>query len=317
MTAPLWKRSAVEVVAALQSGDVSPREVLHDLQERIQEVDPHVNALPTRCFDRAFAHAAAIEAKPPSERGRFAGLPIPIKDSYEVAGVRTTWGSLAYADHVASRSDYMVEAIEAADGIVYAKSNTPEFEAGANTFNEVFGATLNPFDRTRSAGGSSGGAAAAVATGMAFVAQGSDFACSLRYPAAFCNVVAIRPSPGLVPQGPSALPHQVLSVIGPIARSVADAALALDGMVRFDPRDPLDAAAGRSALSRGRAGPAAAAQHRVLVGPRRHAARRRRSSYGERGARSSPSIPISNTPRRTSLRATPPSGRCGPFSSPR
>ena len=97
----------------------------------------------------------------------FAGLPIPIKDSYAVAGVRTTFGSLAYADHVPSRSDYLVEAIEAAGGIVFAKSNTPEFEAGANTFNEVFGRTLNPWDTSRSAGGSSGGAAVAVATGMA------------------------------------------------------------------------------------------------------------------------------------------------------
>ena len=176
-----------------------------------------------------------------------------------------------------SHSDYLVEAIEAAGGIVYAKSNTPEFEAGANTFNEVFGATLNPWDRSRSAAGSSGGAAVAVATGMAFVAQGSDYACSLRYPAAFCGVVAIRPSPGLVPQGPSALPYQVLSVIGPIARSVADAALALDGMARFDPRDPLTRPLGASRYLEAAQAADAAAQHRVLDGPRRRAPRRRRS----------------------------------------
>ena len=137
-----------------------------------------------------------------------------------------------------AHSDYLVEAIEAAGGVVFAKSNTPEFQAGANTFNEVFGRTLNPWDTSRSAAGSSGGAAVAVATGMAHIAQGSDNACSVRYPAAFCGVVGLRPSPGLIPKGPSPLPHQVLSVIGPIARNVADAGLGLDAMARFDPRDP-------------------------------------------------------------------------------
>jgi len=139
---------------------------------------------------------------------------------------------------VPDRSDYLVEAIEAAGGVVFAKSNTPEFQAGANTFNEVFGRTLNPWDMRRSAAGSSGGAAVAVATGMAHIAQGSDNACSVRFPAAFCGVVGLRPSPGLIPEGPSRLPHQVLSVIGPIARSVADIGLGLDAMARFDPRDP-------------------------------------------------------------------------------
>jgi amidase len=239
MTGSAWSLSALDAVEGLARGDFSPRELLGAIRLRVEAVDPQVNALPTLCFDRAERVAAALEAKPAEERGLFAGLPWPIKDSYAVSGVRTTYGSLAYAGHVPTHSDYAVEAIEAAGGIVYAKSNTPEFEAGANTFNEVFGRTLNPFDRSRSAGGSSGGAAVAVATGMAFLAQGSDFACSLRYPAAFCNVVGLRPSPGLVPQGPNALPFQVLSVIGPIARSVADAALALDGMARFDARDPL------------------------------------------------------------------------------
>lgn len=226
-------------VKRLRSGDIAPGELLTSIRDRVAAVDPKVNALPTLCFERAERNAARLEALPAVERGRFAGLPWPIKDSAAVAGVRTTWGSLAYADHVPEASDHVVEAIEAAGGIVFAKSNTPEFEAGANTFNEVFGRTLNPWDLSRSAGGSSGGAAVAVATGMAFLAQGSDFACSLRYPAAFCNVVGLRPTPGLVPQGPSALPWQVLSVMGPLARDVADVALALDGMARFDARDPL------------------------------------------------------------------------------
>ncbi len=239
MADALYQLSACAAVDMLQRGDISPAELIVSLEERVATVNPSLNALPTTCFERARARAAALEKLPLSQRGLFAGLPWPIKDSYEVEGVRTTWGSLVYADHIAERSDYCVEAIEAAGGIVYAKSNTPEFEAGANTFNEVFGSTLNPWNTALSAAGSSGGAAAAVASGMAFIAQGSDFACSLRYPAAFCGVVGLRPSPGLVPQGPNALPFQVLSVIGPLARSVADVGLGLDGLARFDPRDPL------------------------------------------------------------------------------
>jgi amidase len=228
----------VAIVDLLEAGEISPRDVLLDLQSRIETVNSGVNALVTFCFERAFSRAANLEGKPVAERGLLCGLPIPIKDAYEVEGVRTSFGSLAYADHVATCSDYLVEAIEVAGGIVYAKSNTPEFEAGANTFNEVFGRTLNPWDLSRSAAGSSGGAAVAVATGMAHIAQGSDNACSIRYPASFCGVVGLRPSPGLVPQGPSPIPYQVLSVIGPIARSVADVGLGLDAMARFDPRDP-------------------------------------------------------------------------------
>jgi amidase len=234
----LSEKSATTVANLLRSGTVTPTEVLADVEERVAEVNPAVNALVTLCFDRARRCAAGLEAKPAAERGVLAGLPVPIKDAYAVEGVRTTLGSLAFADHVPRHSDYLVKAIEAAGGLVFAKSNTPEFQAGANTFNEVFGRTLNPWDTSRSAAGSSGGAAAAVATGMAHIAQGSDNACSVRYPAAFCGVVGLRPSPGLIPKGPSPLPHQVLSVIGPIARSVADVGLGLDAMVRFDPRDP-------------------------------------------------------------------------------
>jgi amidase len=239
MADAFYQLSASAAVDLLRRGEVAPGELITSLEKRIAAVNPRLNALPTTCFDRARARAARLEKLPAPERGLFAGLPWPVKDSYEVEGVRTTWGSLAFADHVAGRSDYCVEAIEASGGIVYAKSNTPEFEAGANTFNEVFGATVNPWGTALSAAGSSGGAAAAVASGMAFIAQGSDFACSLRYPAAFCGIVGLRPSPGLVPQGPNALPFQVLSVIGPLARNVADVALGLDGLARFDARDPL------------------------------------------------------------------------------
>jgi amidase len=238
VTDRLFDKPATAVVDLLRAGEISPREVLADTGSRVESVNPAVNALVTLCFDRARDRALRLEAKPSAERGVLAGLPMPIKDAYAVEGVRTTIGSLAFADHVPQHSDYLVEAIEAAGGIVFAKSNTPEFQAGANTFNEVFGRTLNPWDTSRSAAGSSGGAAVAVATGMAHIAQGSDNACSVRYPAAFCGVVGLRPSPGLIPKGPSPLPHQVLSVIGPITRNVADAGLGLDGMARFDPRDP-------------------------------------------------------------------------------
>jgi amidase len=240
----LWQLSACEAGDLLAGGEVSPSEMLANVAERVAAVNPAVNALPTLCLERAAESARRCETLAKGERGPLQGLPVPIKDSYEVAGVRTTYGSLAYAEHVPDRSDYLVEAMERRGAVIFAKSNTPEFEAGANTFNEVFGRTLNPWNTSRSAAGSSGGAAVAVATGMAHVAQGSDFACSLRYPAAFCNVVGLRPSPGLIPQGPSKLPHQVLSVIGPLARSVADVGFALDGMAAFDARDPLTRPAG-------------------------------------------------------------------------
>lgn len=234
-----WNLSACEAVDHLKTGVLKPAELLAALAERTAAVNPIINALPTLCFDRAHAVCGEMETSGSAFPSPLHGLPVPIKDSYEVEGVRTTWGSLAFKDHVAQRSDYAVQSIENAGGVVYAKSNTPEFEAGANTFNAVFGPTLNPWNTSRSAAGSSGGAAAAVASGAAFLAQGSDFACSLRYPASFCGIVGLRPTPGLIPQGPSPVPYQTLSVIGPLARSVADIGLGLDAMAGFDARDPL------------------------------------------------------------------------------
>ena len=225
--------------ALLDKGEVSHSELLDALEARIAEVDGRVNALPTLCFERARERAAALAARPTGERGVLGGLPVPIKDLSAVAGVRTTWGSPIYADHVPERSDHVVERIEARGGVVYAKSNTPEFGAGASTFNEVFGRTRNPWNLGRSVAGSSGGAAAALVSGTAWLAHGSDMGGSLRNPASFCGCVGLRPSPGRVPKGPSADTWGVLGLQGPMARNVGDTGLFLDAMAGADGREPI------------------------------------------------------------------------------
>jgi amidase len=235
----LVRASACAIVDKLRSGDVSPLDLLDVLEQRIGEVDGKVNALPTLCFDRARDRARALMQRPLAERGLLAGLPVPIKDLTDVAGVRTTQGSPIYKDNVPARSDILVEHLESNGAIVYAKSNTPEFGAGANTFNEVFGATLNPWDISRSAAGSSGGAAVALATGMAWLAHGSDMGGSLRNPASFCGIVGMRPSIGRVAHTPAAAIDRNLGVQGPMARNVEDLALLLDAMSGEHPADPL------------------------------------------------------------------------------
>jgi amidase len=234
----LIRATAREMVGRLNAGEVSHAEVLDALEARVGAVDGAVNALPTLCFDRARVHAARIAALPVAERGVLGGLPVPIKDVERVAGVRSTDGSPIHAGRIPEVSDHVVERIEARGGVVYAKSNTPEFGAGGSTFNEVFGRTRNPWDLSRSAAGSSGGAAAALASGTAWVAQGSDMAGSLRSPASFCGVVGLRPAPGRVPSGPGTEPFATLTVNGPMARNVGDAGLLLDAMAGADPREP-------------------------------------------------------------------------------
>ena len=234
----LIRMTAREVLAHLNAGDLTHTDLLDALAARVAAVDGPINALPTLCFDRARDHAAAIAAKPVAGRGILGGLPVPIKDLENVAGVRTTQGSLIYANHVPGTSDYIVERIESQGGVVYAKSNTPEFGAGASTFNEVFGRTHNPWNLSRSVAGSSGGAGAALASGQAWVAQGSDMGGSLRNPASFCGVVGLRPAPGRVPKGPGSDAFGTLSVSGPMARNVGDVGLLLDAMSGPDHRDP-------------------------------------------------------------------------------
>lgn len=235
----LTQKSALDVKRLLDIKEISPLDLIDALETRISEVNPIVNALPTLCLDRAREHARKLTDLPPEQRGRLGGIPLPIKDLTEVAGVRTTHGSPIYANHVPATSDLLVENLEREGGVVFAKSAVPEFGAGGNTFNDVFGATLNPWDMTRSASGSSGGAAVSLATGMAWVAHGNDMGGSLRNPASFCGIVGLRPSPGRVARNPGSMIDSLLGVDGPMARTVADTAFLLDAMTGEDPRDPL------------------------------------------------------------------------------
>ncbi len=235
----LVRETANAVVDKLKKGDVTPLDLLDVLEKRIAEVDGKVNALPTLCFDRARTNARALMQKKPAERGLLAGMPVPIKDLLAVAGVRTTQGSPIFKDVIPQRSDVLVEHLEANGAVIYAKSNTPEFGAGANTFNEVFGPTLNPWDTSKSAAGSYGGAAVALATGTAWLAHGSDMGGSLRNPASFCGIVGLRPSIGRVAHTPAAAIDRNLGVQGPMARNVEDLALLLDAMSGEHPADPL------------------------------------------------------------------------------
>jgi len=227
----LWRWSAGALAAALRGRDVSAREVLDAHLARIAATNPAINAIVTLTPERARAQAdAADEALMRGEPvGLLHGLPIAHKDLADTAGVRTTYGSPIYADHVPEVDAPFVVRIREAGATMIGKTNTPEFGAGSHTFNPVFGPTRNPYDRSKSAGGSSGGAAAALATGMVPIADGSDLGGSLRNPASFCGVVGFRPSLGLVPSWPEADPAD-LSVEGPMARSVEDAALLLSVM---------------------------------------------------------------------------------------
>ena len=235
----LYRSTANEIVTRLRNGEISPLDCLNALEARIAAVDSKVNALPTLCFDRARKHATELMKKPMGERGVLLGLPVPIKDLNDVAGVRSTQGSPIFANRVPKTSDVLVTHLEKNGGIVYAMSNTPEFGAGANTFNEVFGRTLNPWNTSRSAAGSSGGAAVALATGTAWVAHGSDLGGSLRNPASFCGVVGMRPSPGRVAFTVANEIDGTLGVDGPMARNVEDLALLFDAMIGEEPSDPL------------------------------------------------------------------------------
>ena len=220
---------------------LAPSELLESCIRRVETVDPAVNALVARDFARARAAArAADDAVARGEAlGPLHGLPLGVKDLEDTAGLVTTYGSPIYRNHVPAADERIVAALRQAGAIVLGKTNTPEFGAGANTRNAVYGATGNPFDPTKSAAGSSGGSAVALACGMVPIATGSDTGGSLRNPAAFCGIVGFRPTPGLVPSEKRGLGWSNLPVLGPMARNVPDLALLLSAMVGDDAADPL------------------------------------------------------------------------------
>ena len=237
----LCATGAVTLAGMLRRREVSAREVTAAHIQRIEDVDGAVNAVVTRTFDAALDQAARADQALArgAEPGPLHGLPVAHKDLHDTAGVRTTYGSVLFADHVPDRDTLVVQRMSQAGAISLGKTNTPEFGAGSHTVNPVFGATRNPYDLSRSAGGSSGGAAAALAARMITLADGSDLGGSLRNPASFCNVTGLRPSPGRVPSWPVTDVADVLGVEGPMGRTVADVALLLSVLAGPDPRVPL------------------------------------------------------------------------------
>lgn len=236
----LWKLTAQEAVALLKKREVAPRELVDAAAARIESTNSRVNAMVTLCLERAREHAARMEKIDRSDLPPqfLYGLPIAVKDNTDVAGVRCTSGSRIYAERIAPANDIVVERLEANGAIVIGKTNLPEFAAGGNTFNDVFGATRNPWDTRMSASGSSGGSAAALAAGQVWLATGGDFGGSIRTPASYCSITGLRPSPGMVPRV-QRQPFNPLSVEGPMARNVADMALMFDAEAGWHPLDPL------------------------------------------------------------------------------
>ena len=230
---------ATELVARIKRKDVSAREVLQAHLAQIERVNPRVNAIVTLAADKAMVDAGRADEATArgGPLGPLHGLPIAHKDLVDTAGIRTTRGSPFYRDNVPTRDAPIITQLKAGGAVTIGKTNTPEFGAGSHTFNPIFGPTRNPYDTSKSCGGSSGGAAVALATGMIPIADGSDTGGSLRNPAAFCNVVGFRPSPGRVPTGSSS--WNALSVSGPMARTVQDVALLLSAMAGPDVLSPL------------------------------------------------------------------------------
>jgi amidase len=248
-------RSATEIAHLVARREVSPVEVVEEALRRVEQHNPLINAIVTlnpRALDDARDLERRIQAGEPA--GLLAGVPVGIKDVTQVAGLRTTFGSPLYRDHVPDEDALVVQRLRAAGAIILGKTNTPEFAAGGNTWNDVFGRTRNPWNPERSAGGSTGGGAAGLATGMIALAEGTDLGGSLRIPAAFCGVVGLRPSLGLVPTWPTDWLWDTLQVTGPMARTAEDVALMLQAIAGpFTPiRQPSE---GRDYLGAVRRGP--------------------------------------------------------------
>jgi amidase len=241
VVSPLCFASAVELAALIRTKKLSAREAVDAHLKRIDRVNPKVNAIVTLVAEMAMEAAArADEMQVRGEQlGPLHGLPVAHKDLFETRGIRTTFGSPIHKDYVPTEDNIVVERMRRAGAIVVGKTNTPEFGAGSQTFNTVFGATRNPYDLSKTCGGSSGGAAVALACGMVPVASGSDAGGSLRNPAAFCNVVGFRPSIGRVPNPKANFGWSTLSTMGCLGRSVADLAFSLSTIAGPDPNTPL------------------------------------------------------------------------------
>ncbi|HJV10473.1 MAG TPA: amidase [Burkholderiales bacterium] len=227
---------ARKLARLIQSRKLSATEVVRAFIAQVERVNPKVNAIVTFLPEEALKAAKAFDRK--RQKLPLGGLPIAIKDVIATKGVRTTWGSLVYKDHVPTEDHILAERLKKAGAILIGKTNTPEFGAGSQTFNKVFGATRNPYDLSKTCGGSSGGAAVAVAAGMVPFADGGDFAASLRNPGNYCNVIGFRPSTGRVPAYPHPYPWSNLSELGPMARTAADAAFLLSVIAGPDARAP-------------------------------------------------------------------------------
>lgn len=234
-------KTAREQARLIATGEISSEELVHAHLDQIERVNPAVNAMVTMVADSALDQACEADmAQMAGEKlGPFHGLPIAVKDLENTAGIRTTHGSPIYTDNIPTQDALIVERVKRAGAIVIGKSNTPEFGAGSQTFNAVFGATANPYDVSKTCGGSSGGAGVALATGMVSIATGSDFGGSLRNPAAWSNVVGIRSTMGRVPAVDIDLGWSNLSTGGPMARTVGDVALQLSVMAGHDSRSPV------------------------------------------------------------------------------
>src|SRR5918992_3071375 len=237
--------SAEELGRLIRGREVSAEETVAACLDQVERTNPRVNAIVTLVPERAMRDARAADEQLAEaiargeDVGPLHGLPVAHKDLALTRGIRTTFGSLIYEDFVPEEDDLIVERLRRAGAITVGKTNTPEFGAGSQTYNEVFGETLNPYDATKTCGGSSGGAAVALACGMVPIADGSDMGGSLRNPASFCNVVGFRPSQGRVPTWPSLAAWFPFSVEGPMARTVGDVALMLSAISGPDPRSPV------------------------------------------------------------------------------
>jgi amidase len=232
--------TSTELAARIRAGDLSASEVMEAHLDQIEHTNPRVNAIVTLMPEKAIEEARAADERLTRGLpvGPLHGLPVAHKDLVPTKGIRTTFGSRVFEDHVPEENALIVERLKGAGAITLGKTNTPEFGAGSQTYNEVFGETLNPYDPTRTCGGSSGGAAAALACGMLPIGDGSDMGGSLCNPASFCNVVGFRPSPGRVPTWLDVAAWFTPSVEGPMARTVRDAALMLGVISGPDPRSP-------------------------------------------------------------------------------